>query len=167
MISAMPLVNPVVTGSGMNRISAPARSSPPAMSSAPAIIVATSRPSMPKRSTMLATSTTNAPVGSADLHARAAEAGNDRPGDDGRDQALARSDAGRDAEGDGERDGHDADDDAGGEVLDDLGAGESGERVKQLRPEAGHGGKISERSPPAAELPGFPAVPLAGGGPGS
>jgi len=102
--------------------------------------------------------------GSADLHARAAEAGNDRPGDDGGDEALARGDAGRDAEGDGKRDGHHPDDHAGGEVLEDLGASDCGEGIEQLRSEARHGGQDRYCRRVAGTGPDFRVFPLLAGG---
>lgn len=45
MITAMPLVKPVTSGCGMNRISVPVFNSPAAMSITPAISVASTRPS--------------------------------------------------------------------------------------------------------------------------
>src|SRR6266566_3001093 len=63
MISAMPLVNPIVTGNGMNLIAPPRRSSPKAIRMKPAMSVATTSPSTPYLSTIPETITTNAPVG--------------------------------------------------------------------------------------------------------
>ncbi len=47
MITAMPMVKPLMTGSGIRRISPPTRSSAASTSSAPAISVAISSPSSP------------------------------------------------------------------------------------------------------------------------
>ncbi len=63
MISAIPLVNPMVTGKGMNLIAPPMRMNPNTTRITPAISVATRSPSTPYRWTMPATITTNAPVG--------------------------------------------------------------------------------------------------------
>ena len=59
----MPLVNPIVTGNGMNLIAPPRRSSPKAIRMKPAMSVATTSPSTPYLSTIPETITTNAPVG--------------------------------------------------------------------------------------------------------
>jgi hypothetical protein len=63
MIRAMPLVNPVTTGNGMNLMAAPSRATPNPISMTPPMRVATRRPSTPNRWTMPYTITTNAPVG--------------------------------------------------------------------------------------------------------
>ena len=63
MTIAMPAVNPVVTGYGMNWIRRPRRARPIAVSSTPAISVASIRPPGPKRSTTGSRITTNAAVG--------------------------------------------------------------------------------------------------------
>ncbi len=47
MITAMPLVKPVITGCGMNLIAEPSFARPMITSSTPAISVATVSPSMP------------------------------------------------------------------------------------------------------------------------
>src|SRR5690606_32891312 len=65
MITAMPAVKPTITGSGMNRITAPRRASPIATRITPAISVATSRPPTPNCATTLARITMKAPVGPA------------------------------------------------------------------------------------------------------
>jgi hypothetical protein len=63
MMTAMPLVNPVTSGAGMNLMAAPSRATPKPIRMAPARKVATDSPSMPYRWTMPYTRTTNAPVG--------------------------------------------------------------------------------------------------------
>lgn len=52
MITAIPEVNPVMTGYGMNLISAPRRASPRRMRITPAMTVQTTRPSYPNFVTM-------------------------------------------------------------------------------------------------------------------
>ena len=59
----MPLVNPMMTGRGMKRTDAPRPVNPITTSMMPAMSVTRARPGMPKRATMPATMTTNAPVG--------------------------------------------------------------------------------------------------------
>ncbi len=63
MMSAIPLVNPVTTGYGMNLIAPPNRASPIATSRTPAMRVHATRPSKPCFWTIPATITTKAPVG--------------------------------------------------------------------------------------------------------
>jgi hypothetical protein len=63
MMSAMPLVNPIVTGYGMNLIAPPSRNKPKATRMKPAMRVATTSPSTPCCWTIPDTITTNAPVG--------------------------------------------------------------------------------------------------------
>ena len=59
----MPLVKPMTTGRGMKRTAEPSPVSPMASRMMPAISVTMARPGRPKRATMPATMTTNAPVG--------------------------------------------------------------------------------------------------------
>ena len=61
--SAMPFVNPIVTGRGMNLTAAPRPVSPMITSIIPAIRVTRASPGMPNFVTIPATMTTNAPVG--------------------------------------------------------------------------------------------------------
>jgi hypothetical protein len=63
MMSAMPVVNPTVTGYGTNRMMSPSRASAINTKDPPAMRVATASPSYPNSATTLATSTTKAPVG--------------------------------------------------------------------------------------------------------
>ena len=63
MSSAMPLVNPIMTGLGMNFTADPRPVMPITTSMPPAMRVTRVRPETPKRATMPATITTNAPVG--------------------------------------------------------------------------------------------------------
>jgi hypothetical protein len=63
MTSAMPLVNPMTTGLGMNRTAVPVPVSPMMTSRTPAIIVHMNSASTPYCATMPDTTTTNAPVG--------------------------------------------------------------------------------------------------------
>ena len=63
MTSAMPLVNPMTTGLGMNRTAVPVPVKPMITSSTPAIMVHMNKPSMPCSAMMPETTTTNAPVG--------------------------------------------------------------------------------------------------------
>ena len=63
MSTAMPFVNPITTGRGMNLTAVPKPVAPKIIRSTPAIIVHMNRPSMPCFCTMPATTTTNAPVG--------------------------------------------------------------------------------------------------------
>ena len=65
MITAMPAVKPPITGSGMKRMARPKRARPMQTRMPPAIIVASSRPSAPKRATTPARMTMKAPVGPA------------------------------------------------------------------------------------------------------
>ena len=62
-MTAMPAVNPVITGYGMNLISAPGRARPMTMRMTPAMTVQMTSPSYPNCATMPETMTTNAPVG--------------------------------------------------------------------------------------------------------
>ena len=61
--SAMPLVNPIVTGRGMNLTAEPKPVRPISTSMTPAIKVTSARPGTPNFATIPATMTTNAPVG--------------------------------------------------------------------------------------------------------
>ena len=63
MMSAMPLVKPMVTGKGMNLIAPPSRTRPNRSRITPAIRVAAASPSTPCFWTIAYTMTTNAPVG--------------------------------------------------------------------------------------------------------
>jgi hypothetical protein len=63
MTTAIPAVKPVVTGWGMNWISRPMRSAPMPSRISPASIVASSRPAIPSRAAIGASTTTNAAVG--------------------------------------------------------------------------------------------------------
>lgn len=63
MITAIPAVKPVTTGSGIYLIHVPNRASPAMTSIAPAISVARTRPSYPWVWMTSNTTTTNAPVG--------------------------------------------------------------------------------------------------------
>src|SRR6185369_626581 len=65
MITAMPAVNPAITGSGMNLMMAPRRAIPSSSRITPASRVAICRPSTPYRAVMPARMTTKAPVGPA------------------------------------------------------------------------------------------------------
>ena len=60
---AMPLVKPMTTMRGMKRTAAPRPVKPMTSRMIPAMRVTMARPLMPKRATMPATMTTNAPVG--------------------------------------------------------------------------------------------------------
>ena len=61
--TAMPVVNPLVTGHGINLMRAPIRVRPMITRISPAIIVASIRPPMPCCSTTKSTIGTNAAVG--------------------------------------------------------------------------------------------------------
>ena len=61
--TAMPLVNPITTGRGMNFTAVPIPVAPKITSKMPAITVHMNKPSMPCTVTIPATTTTNAPVG--------------------------------------------------------------------------------------------------------
>ena len=61
--TAMPLVNPITTGRGMNLTADPMPVAPSTTSRTPAITVHMKRPSTPCTATIPATTTTNAPVG--------------------------------------------------------------------------------------------------------
>ena len=63
MVAAIPAVKPTVTGCGISRTKPPSLSTPSTASIAPDIITASSMPSMPKRATVAATSTTKAAAG--------------------------------------------------------------------------------------------------------
>ncbi len=63
MITAMPVVKPTITGSGMNLMTPPSRPRPIASRMAPAISVATCRPAMPYCAVMPASTAMKAPVG--------------------------------------------------------------------------------------------------------
>jgi len=63
MTTAMPAVNPVVTGCGMNSMSRPIRRAPIARRMRPAITEASSSPARPSRLAIGASTTTNAAVG--------------------------------------------------------------------------------------------------------
>ena len=65
MVTAMPVVNPVVMVYGMNRIRLPRRSTPMTISRMPASMVAAASPSMPFFSTIPATMVAKAAVGPA------------------------------------------------------------------------------------------------------
>ena len=68
MSTAIPLVNPIVTGRGMNRTAAPNPVRPIRTSMTPAIAVHIKRPETPNLATIPATITTKAPVGPATWH---------------------------------------------------------------------------------------------------
>ncbi len=119
-MTAMPLVNPVTTGCGMNLITVPSFATPMIDEqhagherrdgeSVDAVLLDDAVDDDDERAGR-----------SADLDARAAERGDEEAGDDRGPQPAV----GRDAAGDGERDGQrkrdDADDDAGGEVSTEL-----------------------------------------------
>src|SRR3989449_84917 len=70
--------------------------------------------------------------GAADLHARAAERGDQETGHDGGEEAALGADAARDREGDRERQRHDADDHARDDVREELVAGVSLERGNEF-----------------------------------
>ena len=80
---------------------------------------------------MPATITTNAPVGPADLDARAAEQRHEEAADDRRVDAGLRRDARGDAERHRQRQRDDADRDAGHDVADQVGARVGPECVDQ------------------------------------
>ena len=61
--TAMPLVNPITTGRGIKRTAEPSPVRPITSRMTPAISVTMARPLIPKRATIPATMTTNAPVG--------------------------------------------------------------------------------------------------------
>ena len=63
MMSAIPLVKPIMTGCGTNLITPPRRMAPMPMSRSPAMTVAMRRPSIPYFATIPAIMMTNAPVG--------------------------------------------------------------------------------------------------------
>ncbi|MCR6657526.1 MAG: hypothetical protein NVV63_17320 [Opitutus sp.] len=63
IVTAMPHVNPIVTGIGMKRINDPSRSAPIANMMVPASIVQISRFCSPYRAPTSATRPTNAPAG--------------------------------------------------------------------------------------------------------
>ena len=125
MITAMPAVNPVMTGYGMNLIAPPSRARPSTMRITPgherrdreavdAVLLDDAVDDHDERAGR-----------AADLHPRAAQRRDQEPGDDrGVEAAL-----GRDAAGDGERDGQrqrdDADDDARRRRRRRTGAGSS------------------------------------------
>jgi len=71
--------------------------------------------------------------GSADLHARAAECRDHEAGDDGRVQAALGCHTARDRERYGERQGYDADNDTRDQITQELVAGVSVQRGKELR----------------------------------
>ena len=115
-MTAIPLVNPVMTGCGMNLIAVPSFATPMIDEqhaghqrgdgeSVDAVLLHDAVDDHDERAGR-----------SADLHARAAERGDEEAGDDGGPQAAVRRHAAGDRERDRERQRDDADDDARGEV---------------------------------------------------
>ena len=94
----MPLVNPMTTGRGMYFTAVPRPVMPRRIKITPAMSVHMNRPSRPCAATMPETTTTNAPVGPADLHSRAAEGRHREPGHDGAVDAVLRRQSGGDRE---------------------------------------------------------------------
>jgi hypothetical protein len=88
MITAMPEVKPMTMETGTKRTSVPRRSAPMAKSSTPAIMVAMSRLATPYFSRDPVEERHERPRGPADLHARAAQRGDQHAADDGGDDAL-------------------------------------------------------------------------------
>ena len=117
MMTPMPAVKPVITGSGMKRMMPPMRVRPSASSMAPAMNVAICRPSMPCLAVTPARITTKAPVGPGDLQAAATEQRDESARDDGRVDALLGLRARSDREGHCERQRDDADDEPRDEVA--------------------------------------------------
>ena len=85
-MSAIPLVNPVTTGYGMNLIAPPNRASPIAISRTPAMSVHATRPSKPCFWTIPADDHDERSCRAADLHAASAEKGDEKA----RDAAVIR-----------------------------------------------------------------------------
>src|SRR5207244_10458142 len=76
--------------------------------------------------------------GAVDLHARAAQGGDQKSRDDGGEQPALGAGPARDRESDGERERHDADDDPGAEIVEELLAGvPPPERGEELRDQPG------------------------------
>ena len=120
MMTAMPLVKPVMTGNGMNLIAPPSRARPKPIEhhaahqrrdhqAVDAVLLDDAVDDHDERAGR-----------PADLHPRAAERRDQEAGDDGRVEAAIRRDPARDGERDGERQRHDADDDARGHIGGEL-----------------------------------------------
>ncbi len=104
--TAMPLVNPIVTGRGMKRTAVPNPVAPITISRTPAIAVTISSPEMPNRSTMPGNNHDECARRSADLNARSAQRGDQKSRDHGRIDSSLRSDAARNAKSHRQRQRH-------------------------------------------------------------
>ena len=137
MSTAMPLVKPVTTDTGMKRIHVPIWKRPIRNSITPAIIVQRSRLATPYCVDDAVDDDDESAGRPADLHARAAERRDEEAGDDRGVDAGLRRHARCDRECNRERQREHADSDARGEVGRELPARVAVHRVDEARPEAG------------------------------